>query len=229
MLVSFTGGSLPRRATLLRRAPIHDGGRSLSLLLSEIFKNEKMPSKSAAFPRPPPGRQKKRRHPSAFAKKPQTHANKNTAIPLHGALKKSLHEHSRFSLCPPNSAIRALQLKDSLPPPTGTCHHAHAWRPCLPHAGPALRAVCAFAPCFLFGIFFIYHSSIRYYPVISTQVRYKIHIHLIIKRLFPAPSSLTTFQKRAVICPCSGMFRLAKHSSKPHAPFQSAQKRAVPG
>ena len=228
MLVSFTGGSLPRRATLLRRAPIHDGGRSLSLLLSEIFKNEKKPSKSAAFPCPPPGRRKKRRHPSAFAKKPQTHANKNTAIPLHGALKKSLHEHSRFSLCPPNSAIRAPQLKDSLPP---TRHLPSCARmaalpsPCR----PCLRAVCALAPCFLFGIFFIYHSSIRYYPVISTQVRYKIHIHLIIKRLFPAPSSCATFQKRAVICPRSGMFLLAKHSSKPHAPFQFAQKRAVPG
>ena len=219
MLVSFTGGSLPRRATLLRRAPIHDGGCSLSLLLSEIFKNEKKPSKSAAFPCPPPGRRKKRRHPSAFAKKPQSHANKNTAIPLHGALKKSLHEHSRFSLCPPNSAIRAPQLKDSLPP----CGHLP------PRARPCLRAVRALAPCFLFGIFFIYHSSIRYYPVISTQVRYKIHIHLIIKRLFPAPSSCATFQKRAVICPRSGMFLLAKHSSKPHAPFQFAQKRAVPG
>ena len=120
-------------------------------------------------------------------------------------------------------------IKRFLAAPTGTCHHAPAWRPCLPHAGPALRAVCAFAPCFLFGIFFIYHSSIRYYPVISTQVRYKIHIHLIIKRLFPAPSSCPTFQKHAVICPRSGLFHLAKHSSKPHAPFQSAQKRAVHG
>lgn len=188
-----------------------------------------MPSKSAAFPRPPPGRRKKRLHPSAFAKKPQTHTNKNTAIPLHGALKKSLHEHSRFSLCPPNSAIRAPQLKDSLPPPSRrlpSCARMAALpSPCR----PCLRAVCALAPYFLFGIFFIYHSSIRYYPVISTQVRYKTHIHLIIKRLFPAPSSCATFQKRAVICPRSGMFFLAKHSSKPHAPFQFAQKRAVPG
>lgn len=163
MLVSFTGGSLPRRATLLRRAPIHDGGRSLSLLLSEIFKNEKMPSKSAAFPRPPPGRRKKRRHPSAFAKKPQTHANKNTAIPLHGALKKSLHEHSRFSLCPPNSAIRAPQLKDSLPPP-GTCHHAPAWRPCLPHAG---LACVPFAP--LPRVFF--SESFLYIILLSVIIR----------------------------------------------------------
>lgn len=147
MLVSFTGGSLPRRATLLRRAPIHDGGRSLSLLLSEIFKNEKMPSKSAAFPRPPPGRLKKRRHPSAFAKKPQTHANKNTAIPLHGALKKSLHEHSRFSLCPPNSAIRAPQLKDSLPP----C------RPC-----PACRSL----PCPVFSFRNLFYISF-FYPLLS--------------------------------------------------------------
>ena len=188
-----------------------------------------MPSKSAAFPRPPPGRRKKRRHPSAFAKKPQTHANKNTAIPLHGALKKSLHEHSRFSLCPPNSAIRAPQLKDSLPPPPAPAIMRPAWRPCLPHAGVALRSVRTLAPCFLFGTFFIYHSFIRYYPVTSTQVRYKIHIYLIIKRLFPAPSSCSTFQKRALICPRSGLLRLAKHSSKPHAPFQFAQMRAVPG
>lgn len=227
MLVSFTGGSLPRRATLLRRAPIHDGGRSLSLLLSEIFKNEKMPSKSAAFPRPPPGRRKKRRHPSAFAKKPQTHANKNTAIPLHGALKKSLHEHSRFSLCPPNSAIRAPQLKDSLPP---TRHLPSCARmaalpsPCR----PCLRAVRALAPCFLFGIFFIYHSSIRYYPVISTQVRYKIHIHLIIKRLFPAPSSCATFQKRAVICPAPACSSLRSTLQNPTPPFNSHKSAPFP-
>ena len=159
MLVSFTGGSLPRRATLLRRAPIHDGGRSLSLLLSEIFKNEKMPSKSAAFPRPPPGRRKKRRHPSAFAKKPQTHANKNTAIPLHGALKKSLHEHSRFSLCPPNSAIRAPQLKDSLPP---TRHLPSCARmaalpsPCRPCSARRLRLCPVFSFRNLFYISFFY-------------------------------------------------------------------------
>lgn len=50
--------------------------------------------------------------------------------PLHGALKKTLHERSRFSLCPPNSAIKPIRLKDSLPPP----------RPlpsCAPHGGPA--------------------------------------------------------------------------------------------
>ena len=164
MLVSFTGGSLPRRATLLRRAPIHDGGRSLSLLLSEIFKNEKMPSKSAAFPRPPPGRRKKRRHPSAFAKKPQSHANKNTAIPLHGALKKSLHEHSRFSLCPPNSAIRALQLKDSLPPPLPA--------PAIirPHGGPAFPMPAL--PCVPFApltrVFFSESFYISFfYPLLS--------------------------------------------------------------
>lgn len=163
MLVSFTGGSLPRRATLLRRAPIHDGGRSLSLLLSEIFKNEKMPSKSAAFPRPPPGRRKKRRHPSAFAKKPQTHANKNTAIPLHGALKKSLHEHSRFSLCPPNSAIRAPQLKDSLP----TTRHlpscarmAALPSPCRPC--PACRSL----PCPVFSFRNLFYISF-FYPLLS--------------------------------------------------------------
>ena len=104
-----------------------------------------------------------------------------------------------------------------------------AWRPCLPQAGVALRSVRTLAPCFLFGTFFIYHSFIRYYPVISTQVRYKIHIYLIIKCLFPAPSSCSTFQKRALICPRSSLLRLAKHSSKPHTPFQSAQMRAVPG
>ena len=164
MLVSFTGGSLPRRATLLRRAPIHDGGRSLSLLLSEIFKNEKMPSKSAAFPRPPPGRRKKRRHPSAFAKKPQTHANKNTAIPLHGALKKSLHEHSRFSLCPPNSAIRAPQLKDSLPPPPPA--------PAImrPHGGPAFPIpalpACRSRPCPVFSFRNLFYISF-FYPLLS--------------------------------------------------------------
>lgn len=178
-----------------------------------------MPSKSAAFPRPPPGRRKKRRHPSAFAKKPQSHANKNTAIPLHGALKKSLHEHSRFSLCPPNSAIRAPQLKDSLPPPPRhlpSCARMAALpSPCR----PCLRAVRALAPCFLFGIFFIYHSSIRYYPVISTQVRYKIHIHLIIKRLFPAPSSCATFQKRAVICPAPACSSLRSTLQNPTPPF----------
>ncbi|PND13112.1 hypothetical protein CXT84_06825 [Akkermansia muciniphila] len=38
-------------------------------------------------------------------------------------------------------------------PPPGACHHTPAWRPCLPHAGLALRAVCALDPCFLFGIF----------------------------------------------------------------------------
>lgn len=163
MLVSFTGGSLPRRATLLRRAPIHDGGRSLSLLLSEIFKNEKMPSKSAAFPRPPPGRRKKRRHPSAFAKKPQTHANKNTAIPLHGALKKSLHEHSRFSLCPPNSAIRAPQLKDSLPPPPAPAIMR-------PHGGPAFPMpalpACRLRPCPVFSFRNLFYISF-FYPLLS--------------------------------------------------------------
>lgn len=164
MLVSFTGGSLPRRATLLRRAPIHDGGRSLSLLLSEIFKNEKKPSKSAAFPRPPPGRRKKRRHPSAFAKKPQSHANKNTAIPLHGALKKSLHEHSRFSLCPPNSAIRAPQLKDSLPPPPPA--------PAImrPHGGPAFPMpalpACRSRPCPVFSFRNLFYISF-FYPLLS--------------------------------------------------------------
>ena len=213
--------SSPRKPSSTRRL----------LCLSTIKRNFQKRKNALQISRFPPSaarKTKKRRHPSAFAKKPQTHANKNTAIPLHGALKKSLHEHSRFSLCPPNSAIRAPQLKDSLPP---TRHLPSCARmaalpsPCR----PCLRAVRALAPCFLFGIFFIYHSSIRYYPVISTQVRYKIHIHLIIKRLFPAPSSCATFQKRAVICPRSGMFLLAKHSSKPHAPFQSAQKRAVLG
>lgn len=205
--------------------------RRRAFALSTIKRNFQKRKNALQISRFPPSaaRKTKKTPPSVrFCEKPQTHANKNTAIPLHGALKKSLHEHSRFSLCPPNSAIRAPQLKDSLPP---TRHLPSCARmaalpsPCR----PCLRAVCALAPCFLFGIFFIYHSSIRYYPVISTQVRYKIHIHLIIKRLFPAPSSCATFQKRAVICPRSGMFLLAKHSSKPHAPFPFAQKRAVPG
>lgn len=191
------------------------------------FQKRKMPSKSAAFPRPPPGRRKNAAIRPLLRKTADPREQKHGHPPSWCA-KKSLHEHSRFSLCPPNSAIRAPQLKDSLPP---TRHLPSCARmaalpsPCR----PCLRAVRALAPCFLFGIFFIYHSSIRYYPVISTQVRYKIHIHLIIKRLFPAPSSCATFQKRAVICPRSGMFLLAKHSSKPHAPFQSAQKRAVLG
>lgn|GEM_PF-1807389 len=148
---------------------------------------------------------------------------------LHGALKKTLHERSRFSLCPPNSAIKPIRLKDSLPPPPAPAIMRPAWRPCLPQAGVALHSVRTLAPCFLFGTFFIYHSSTRYYPVTSTQVRYKIHIYLIIKCLFPAPSFCSTFQNRALICPRSGLLRLAKHSSKPLPPFQSAQMRAVPG
>mgnify|MGYP001708271818 len=154
---------------------------------------------------------------------------KTRPSPLHGALKKTLHERSRFYLCPSKTAMKPIRLKDSLPPPPAPAIMRPAWRPCLPHAGVALRSVRTLAPCFLFGTFFIYHSFIRYYPVTSTQVRYKIHIYLIIKRLFPAPSSCSTFQKRAVICPRSGLFHLAKHSSKPHTPFQSAQKRAVLG
>ena len=160
MLVSFTGGSLPRRATLLRRAPIHDGGRSLSLLLSEIFKNEKMPSKSAAFPRPPPGRRKKRRHPSAFAKKPQTHANKNTAIPLHGALKKSLHEHSRFS---PELRDQGPSIKRFL-----AAHPAPAIM--RPHGGPAFPMpalpACRSRPCPVFSFRNLFYISF-FYPLLS--------------------------------------------------------------
>ena len=109
------------------------------------------------------GRRKKRRHPSAFAKKPQSHANKNTAIPLHGALKKSLHEHSRFSLCPSNSASRAPQLKDSLPP----CGHlpscarmAALPSPCRPC--PACRSL----PCPVISFRNLFYISF-FYPLLS--------------------------------------------------------------
>lgn len=163
MLVSFTGGSLPRRATLLRRAPIHDGGRSLSLLLSEIFKNEKNALQISRFP-PSAARKTKKTPPSVrFCEKPQSHANKNTAIPLHGALKKSLHEHSRFSLCPPNSAIRAPQLKDSLPPPPAPAIMR-------PHGGPAFPMpalpACRSRPCPVFSFRNLFYISF-FYPLLS--------------------------------------------------------------
>jgi len=58
MLASFTGGNLPRRAIPLRRSPLHGGGRSLSLLLSESFKNEKCPPNQPLSPVRRPGGEK---------------------------------------------------------------------------------------------------------------------------------------------------------------------------